>query len=403
MKFFKSFEFIALLAMLMGISAFGIDAILPAFPALVQEFNLYNERANDVQLVVYVFMFGFSIMQLFFGVLADFFGRKKLLLLGVGIYIFASFSVIFVESFQALLWARFFQGVGLAAPRVLSQAVVRDVVSGREMSRIMSFSMMVFLLVPVLAPSIGQMTLSFGNWHSIFYLFMFFGVLTFIWVFLRLPETLLVEKRNPPNMAGLLAAVKICFTHRPTFLYMMILGALFSMMMIYIGQAEQIYGGAVYGLGEKFALAFAVTSLGMVLASFVNSQIVLRVGMHRIVFFALLAMVLGDSILLISAFLFAGKPPLWMFMPLLMFHLFCFSMSMPNLNSLILEPHGKIAGTISAMAGTIMSVIGILVAQLVASQFNGSVFPLAMGWFCLSLLAMCGNYVVNHLTRESKA
>lgn len=175
MKFFKSFEFIALIATLMGISAFGIDAILPAFPAFAQDFALHGERANDVQLVVYVFMFGFSIMQLFFGVLADFFGRKYLLLCGLTVYVMASISVLFIDSFQALLWARFWQGVGLAAPRVLTQAVVRDAVSGREMSRIMSFSMMVFLLVPILAPSIGQLTLSLGNWHSVFYLFVCFG------------------------------------------------------------------------------------------------------------------------------------------------------------------------------------------------------------------------------------
>lgn len=399
MKFFKSFEFIALIATLMGISAFGIDAILPAFPAFAQDFALHGERANDVQLVVYVFMFGFSIMQLFFGVLADFFGRKYLLLCGLTVYVMASVSVLFIDSFQALLWARFWQGVGLAAPRVLTQAVVRDAVSGREMSRIMSFSMIVFLLVPILAPSIGQLTLSLGNWHSVFYLFVLVGILTFLWVALRLPESLPIEKRNPPNMQRLMAALKTCFTHRQTLVYMLILSAMFSMMMIYIGQAEQIYGSAVYGLGEKFALAFAVTALGMVAASVVNAQIVMRLGMHRIAFWALLAMVIGDGFLLVNALLFGGKPPLWIFIPLLMFHMFCFSLTMPNLNSLILEPHGGIAGTISAMVGTIMSVIGLAVAHLVSGQFNGTVFPLAIAWFVLSLLANLGNYYVNRLMR----
>lgn len=402
MRFFKSVEFVLLVAALMGISAFGIDAVLPAFPVFAQEFALDGERSNQVQWVVYVFMLGFSLTPIVFGTLADFLGRKKLLLLGLGIYVLASLAVLWVETFQGLLVARFWQGVGLSAPRVLSQAVVRDVVSGREMSRLMSFSMAVFLLVPIIAPFIGQITLVLANWRAIFILFVVLGVGIFIWIVCRLPETLPQARRKAVQLSVLQSALSTCFRHRPTALYMLILGALFAMMMTYIGQAEQIYGGAVYGLGDKFALAFAVSALGMAAASFLNSRLVMRLGMHRIVFWALALMLCSDFGLLVAALFCAGKPPLWLFMPLLMLHLFCFSMSMPNLNSLILEPHGKISGTISAVSGTLMSILGLSIAQFVASHFNGTVFALVIGWFVLSAFANIANFYVNRLTYHNK-
>lgn len=395
MRFFKSFEFVLLLAALMGLSAFGIDAVLPTFPELSATFSLHND--NRIHWVVYVFMLGFSLMQLLFGILADFLGRKRLLLLGLLIYALASLSVFLVESFAGLLCLRFLQGAGLAAPRVISQAVVRDVISGREMARVLSFSMMVFLLVPVLAPSVGQVFLMLGSWKVIFYLFAFLGLLMIFWVALRLPETLPYEKRNAPNLRNLKNALLLCFVHRPTFVFMMLLSALFAMMMIYIGQAEQIYGSSVYRLGERFVFAFGATALGMVLASFVNSQVVMRLGMHRIVFFSLSVMLVVDSLLLLSALYFSGKPPLFVFMVLLIAHFFCYGLTMPNVNSLILEPHGRTSGAIAAISGTLMSLLGLAIAEFVSKQFNGTVLPLAWGFWGLVLLAWLGNFYVGRL------
>lgn len=396
--YFKSFGFIVLLAALSGLSAFGIDGVLPAFPEMKRFFGLDEARGNDIQLVVYVFMLGFAMMQLLFGVMADFFGRKRLLLAGIVIYVLASVLIIFTNDFQHFLWLRFLQGAGLAAPRVIAMAVVRDVVSGREMSRILSFVTMVFLLVPIFAPSIGQLAIHFGDWHTVFYLLVVAGIGMLVWVGVRLPETLPKAARKPPNVGNIVNALKMCFVHRPTLVYMLMLGMMFGMMMTYIGQSEQIYGSEVYQLGDKFALAFAVTALGMVAASFLNSQLVMRLGMRRIVFFALLLMLTVDSVLLVSALLTGGKPPLGLFMGLLIVHLFCFSMSMPNLNSLILEPHGAIAGTVSAVVGTLMSVFGVVLASQIARYFDGTVLPLAFGWVALSVLCNVSNVYVNRLS-----
>lgn len=401
MRFFQSFEFIALLAALMGLSALGIDAVLPAFGDISRVFGLAGKNANDVQLVVYVFMFGFASMQLFFGIMADFLGRKSLLLAGLACYTAASLSIIFVNDFDSLLLARFIQGAGLAAPRVLSQAIVRDVVSGRAMSRIMSFTMLVFLLVPIFAPAIGQLAIKLGDWHSIFYLFTILGVITAIWTARRLPETLAKEERRAPNFARIGEGLKICFTHRPTLIYTIMLGLQFGMMMTYIGQAEQIYGRDVYQLGDKFALAFAITALGMVAASFSNANLVMKLGMHRIVFWSLLLMAGADVVLLGVSLPTHGKPPLVLFVALLIVHMFCFSMVTPNLNSLVLEPFSHIAGTVAAVVGTLMTILGAGIGTLIAHHYNETVLPLAVGWLVLSGCNNLLNIYVNRLTRPA--
>lgn len=400
MGFFRTFAFIAMLAAMMGLSALGIDAVLPAFQAISQEFDLTGTRENDIQQMVYLFMLGFAIMQLLFGVMADFLGRKVLLITGILVFVAASVASIFISSFEGLLIARFIQGAGLAAPRVLSQTVVRDIASGRAMSRIMSFAMMVFLLVPILAPTVGQFMLTLGNWHTIFYLFAGLGLALAVWVSVQLPETLPKHHRRKPTLSNITDALKTCFIHRPTLVYMIMLCLLFTMMMTYIGLSEQIYGRDVYQLGAKFPLAFAATAMGMVFAAFVNARIVVRVGMRQIIFWALIFMLINDLVLVGVSLLNHGKPPLWFFMPSLIVHLFCFGMSMPNLNSLVLEPHGKIAGTVAAVVGTLMTIAGVILAFFIARQFNNNVYPLAIGWFTLSLLANCANlYVIRYQQR----
>lgn len=402
MRYFKSYYFVVLVAAMMGISAFGTDAILPIFPIVGDLYNLKGENANSVQLLVYVFMFGFSLTQLAFGLLADFLGRKPILLLGLTIYTLASFAICFVNSFNGLLWIRFFQGIGLAAPRVLALAVVRDVMSGREMARVNSFAMMIFLLVPILAPYIGQIFTNFLGWQSVFYLFAFCGIVLMFSISRFLPETLPKPIRKKPNLVVILEMLKVSFTHRPTFIYMLIMSLMFSMMMIYIGQAEQIYGSVVYKLGDKFALAFAATALGMVFASYLNSRIVVRYSLHRIVYYALLFNLIADWTLLGISLISGGKPPFFVFLILMIIHMFFGNLCMPNINAIVLHPYHKTAGTVSAVIGTVMSILGLGIAHFVAGQFNGTVIPLALGFALILSTVFCLNLYVNKLTKPVK-
>lgn len=397
--FFRSWHFIALIAIMTGLSALSIDAVLPAFPDLTQAFALPPEAENRIQLMVFVFMLGFAIMQLVFGILTDIFGRKMLILLGIGIYVLASAATFFISDYDWLLLARFMQGAGIAAPRVVSMAVVRDVSHGREMSRILSFVTMVFLIIPAVAPFIGQFVLSFGNWHSIFWLFILIGMAVLVWTAWVLPETLPPESRRAFNVASLHEAMRQIIRHRPTLVCMGIIGMMFSMMMTYISQAEQIFQRDVYALGDKFPIVFALVTIGMFAASLINSKVVMQRGMQRVILLALISMVAIDALLLFATMLGGGKPPLPVFMTLLIAHLFCFGLIMPNLNSLILEPHHKIAGTVSALIGSLMSVLGIGIAQQISSRFDGTLYPFAIGYFSIATLAL----VAFGWVRRSKA
>lgn len=397
--FFRSWHFIALMAVLSGLSALSIDAVLPAFPELTAAFALPPEEENRIQNMVFMFMLGFALMQFVFGVLTDIFGRKKLVCLGIGIFIIASASTFFISDFEWLLLARFMQGVGVAAPRVISMAITRDVMSGREMSRTLSFITMVFLMIPVFAPSIGQLALKLGDWHSIFWLFIVIGLALLAWVVTTLPETLPREARRPFRLQSLKDALLEVARHPPTVIAMLMQGMMFSMMMSYISQAEQIFQRDVYALGDWFPIVFALATSGMFAASMLNARLVMKAGMRRVIWIALIAMVGVDILLFLATFANGGKPPLALFLALLIAHLFCFSLTMPNLTSLILEPHQRIAGTVSALIGSLMSIIGIVIAHAVASQFDGTLHTFATSYLLISGCALFAFYWVNRLNR----
>ncbi|SUO95786.1 multidrug effflux MFS transporter [Suttonella ornithocola] len=384
-NYFQSVSFIALIAAMMGLTAFTIDAMLPAFGEMTKAFSLPKNQANKIQYVVFAYMFGFATMQPIFGFLGDALGRKWTLISGIGLFVIASAAVFFINEFKWLLVARFVQGMGLAAPRVLSTAIVRDVASGREMARIMSYAVMVFMIVPMLAPSIGQLTMQAGGWHAIFRLFVFAGLLVIIWILYQLPETLIPEERARLNIKSIKAAFIQCLGHSATVIQLIIIGMIFAMTMTYIGQAEQIFGRDIYHLGDKFPLIFALNFSGLIAASFLNSRWVLLHGMQRIIRIATLAMSANAIILVFLSWIYAGIPPLWFFLPLLITHFFFQGLLMPNLNTLILVPHRNIAGTASAIIGAGMTIIGAVLGGQIASHFNATLYPLTLGLMVLSL------------------
>lgn len=387
-SFFRSWHFIALVAAMTGLSALSIDAILPAFPELTRAFALPADQENRIQHMVFMFMLGFSLMQFVFGILTDIFGRKKLIIIGILIYVSASAATFFIRQYDMLLAARFMQGVGIAAPRVIAMAVVRDVSHGRDMSRILSFVTMVFLIIPALAPFVGQFMLMLGDWHNIFWLFIVIGMATVLWTALVLPETLPVQARRPFNRASLQDAMRQVIRHRPTLVCMALIGMMFGMMMTYISQAEQIFQRDVYALGDKFPIVFGSVTVGMFVASMLNTRLVMRFGMQRLIVCALCVMVGIDALLLSVTVLSDGKPPLTVFVLLLIAHLSCFSLIMPNLNSLVLEPHHRIAGTVSALIGSLMSIVGIGIAQQISGRFNGTLYPFTIGYFTIAVAAL---------------
>ena len=268
-------EFIALMAMLMALNALAIDIMLPGLQEIGAALGVESE--NHRQYVVSAYLLGFGVAQLAYGPISDRFGRRRPMLVGLTIYVISSLAVVAAPSFAGLLALRFIQGLGSAAMRVITISIVRDIYGGRAMAEVMSLIMMVFMVVPVIAPGTGQIILLFGDWHLIFVFMAVVALAVAIWMYVRLPETLHPEDVRPFTVSSVLSGFRIVLTNRVALCYtiasMFIFGALFG----FINSAQQVYVG-IYGLGVWFSAAFAAVAVFMALSSFVNSRLVGRFG-----------------------------------------------------------------------------------------------------------------------------
>ncbi|HLQ17570.1 MAG TPA: MFS transporter, partial [Tabrizicola sp.] len=273
-------EFVALVAMLFATIAISIDAMLPALPEIAA--TLSPDAPNAAQLVVTSFVLGMGIGTLFTGPLSDAFGRKRVILVGSGLYALAALACYFAPSLEILLAARLLQGLAAAAPRTVAIAMVRDLFSGREMAKIMSFVMMIFTIVPALAPLMGQGIIALGGWHAIFLAYILFAGLSMLWLGLRQPETLPPANRRPLHLATLWSGTKELFTHRvvvvTTLLQTLTLACLFATLSSLQGIFERQFDRA-----ETFPLWFAVIAVASMGGSLLNSRIVMSLGMRRVV------------------------------------------------------------------------------------------------------------------------
>lgn len=376
-------EFIALIAALMALNAMAIDVMLPALPYMGEALGVIEE--NDRHFVITAFMLGLGSAQLLVGPLSDRFGRRAPLLLGMGLYVVASLGAAIAADFNTLLFMRFLQGVGAAGTRVVAQSVVRDRYSGREMAEIMSLTFMVFMAVPIIAPSIGQVLLLTGPWQTIFVFMGLLGMVSLVWTLLRLPETLTPERRRPLEVVVILQGFAMVGRNRQALGYglaaMFVFGALYG----FITTSQQIFVD-VYGLGVLFPVAFGAMAGMLAVAAFLNSRIVRRFGMRRI---SHVAMVLftGLSALWVCLSLL-GLLPFWVFYVLLVAVMFMFGISMSNMNTIAMEPLGAVAGTASAVFGFAQTVGGAIIGTLIGQQFNGTTTPTAAGYFFCGLLAL---------------
>jgi len=376
-------EFIALMAALMALNALAIDVMLPALPYMGEALGVSHE--NERQFVITAYMIGMGVAQLAFGPLTDRFGRRAPLLVGIGVYIVAVIIAAFAPSFTMLLVLRFIQGLGAASVRVITTAVVRDRYSGREMAEVMSLVFMVFMAIPVIAPSIGQVLLLTGPWQTIFLFMGGLALVFWFWTFKRLPETLPLDKRRPLSMKGVTEGFRIVFTNRVAISYglagMFLFGALFG----FISSSQQIYVD-IYGLGVYFPVAFALVAGLMAVSSFTNSKVVRRVGMRRLSHGAMLTFTVVSGIWL--AFAMSGFLPLWLFFSLLCVIMFSFGWSASNMNSLSMEPLGAVAGTAASVFGFIQTVGGALIGGYIGQLFDGTTIPAAAGYFTMGVMSL---------------
>ncbi|WP_036840132.1 multidrug effflux MFS transporter [Pleomorphomonas oryzae] len=379
-------ETVALIAALMGLTALAIDTMLPALPAIGSSFGIVE--ANELQLVVYAYMIGFGIAQVIYGPLSDVWGRRPLVIGGLVILIAGAIVSAVATSFDHLLIARVLQGIGAAALRVIAISIIRDRYDGREMARVLSFTMMVFMVVPVLAPTFGTLLLALAGWRTIFATMAALAVAVGLWFYIRMPETLHPEFRRPLSVRSILDAALICFTNRAAVGYSLAIGLLFAMLMGFIGSAEQILGSDGYHLGVLFPAAFASVAITGGVAAFVNSRLVRTWGMHRLSHGSHMIHVALTAVFFITAHLWNGLPPLWLFMALMVAMQFFFFIAISNYNALALDPLGEVAGTASSLIGAFTTLLGTVGGALIGQAFDGTVAPLSAGFFSLSALTL---------------
>lgn len=377
-------EFVALVALLMSLAAFSIDSILPAFGHIQQEFGVVD--GNDLQLVVYAYMAGFGIMQLFFGPVADVVGRRPTLMAGLAIYVVGTGLALVADGFHMLLVARFVQGTGAAAARVLVVTLVRDRYSGREMARVMSLVMMLFITVPIIAPAVGSAILAASEWHMIVVAMFVMAVLIFTWFALRMPESLNPAYRKPAAVGPILVDVRRILSSRLSFGYASAIMLMQGCIMIYIGLAAQVFETDGYRLGPVgFPLVFGLLGVMQGVASYLNSRLVGRFGMRRMSHAALCGFCVTTGLLLVIALAAGGLPPLSVFVGLLAVSHFLFSLTMPNFNAMAMDELGDIAGTASSFIGFYSTVASAITGALISRTFDGTVIPLCGGYLGLGL------------------
>ncbi|WP_170395960.1 multidrug effflux MFS transporter [Ruegeria arenilitoris] len=379
----SSGEFIALVAMMFATIAFSIDSMLPALPEIGAQ--LSPDDINDAQLILTSFVLGMGIGTFFVGPLSDAFGRKPVIYVGSAFYILSAAVAWASSSLELLLFARVAQGIGCAAPRVVAMAIIRDLYSGREMARIVSIAMMIFTLVPAVAPMLGAGMIAIAGWRGIFVSFILFSVITVIWLGLRLPESLRPENRRPLRLPLMTAAAREMFAH-PTvrvsiFVQSLCLGMLFTMLTM----VQPVYD-VIHDSADSFPFWFGFVALMAGSASLLNAALVIRVGMRRLVTWAL-----GAQIAITIGVITLNMMPLsanlnfavFVFWQTSIF--FMAGMTMGNLNAIAMEPMGHIAGMAASVIGAFSTVLAAAIAAPIGQMFDGSLYPLTTGILVMSV------------------
>ena len=380
-------EFIILVSIMFGMIAFGTDTMLPAFPDIAKDLELLN--VNKAQLIISSFILGTGLGQLISGPISDTFGRKPIITIGLMIFILACIAAYYAETLEMMLVARFIQGLGISAPRTVTMALIRDLYSGRKMAQVMSLAMAIFVLVPALAPSIGQLLFINFGWRSIYMAFIAFALIGLLWLNLRQPETLPFEQRKKLSSTEFLSAFKVVITNTAVVKYTVTLALGFGTLFGYLNSAQQIFVDTL-GAGMKFPMYFAIISILAAPASFMNAALVMKYGMKLLstIGFALQIIFAIITILIINQDFISME---WLLVICISWSVIAFFLKglyFGNLNALAMEPMGEIAGMASAIIGASATMLGILIAIPIGLAFNGTATPVLFGYITCSSLAL---------------
>ena len=378
-------EFVTLLAFMVSIVAMATDVMLPALQEMGNDLGVTDP--NDAQLVVTSLFVGFAVGQFLAGPLSDRYGRRPIIIGGYVVFVVGCGLSLIADSLDVMLAGRVLQGVGAAAPRVVSISLIRDGYEGRAMAKVMSVIMSVFILVPALAPSIGQGVMVFGGWPATFVLLLLMAVTACLWFGLRQPETLAPENQRPLTLSVLASGCAEAMRNPVVIGFTAATGCVFGAFLSYLSSAQQIFE-QTFGVGDDFPLYFAAAALSIGAASVLNSLLVMRYGMRLLSTLALSGLVTLSAMFLILLLVTNQTPVVWQFMAWIMPSFFCVGLLFGNLNALAMEPLGHMAGLGSALVGSVSTVMSIPAGWLIGNLYDGTVIPMVSGFMCLGAAAL---------------
>ena len=385
-KILSRTEFVALMAMLFATIAFSIDAMLPALPDIAAE--LTPDNPNRAQLILTSFVLGMGVGTMFTGPLSDAFGRKPVIVGGAVLYIVSSALAWAGHSLELVLAARVLQGLGAAGPRVVALAIIRDLYEGRHMAQLMSFVMLVFTLVPALAPAVGAGIIAISSWRAIFLAFVLFSVISVLWLMLRQQETLPEEARRPFRLPVLWAGIVEVLTLRQVLVTTAALSLIFGMLFTVLSTTQPVFD-ETFARAATFPFWFAVIALIAATGSILNARIVMVFGMRRVAAGALLGQMILSAGMVAFGLLEGWSAPLAfpIFVGWTASVFFIVGLTIGNLNALAMVPLGHIAGMAASIIGSVSTVLAVVVAVPLGLAFDGTPLPGALGVLVCAFVA----------------
>ncbi len=393
-------EFIVLTAFMISLVAMTTDIMLPGLALIAT--NLGQADPNAGHLVVSVLFAGFALGQLIVGPLSDSYGRRAVIHGSYAVFIIGSLLCLFASSFEMLLAGRVLQGLGMSGPRIVAVAIVRDGFEGRAMARIMSFVMAVFILVPAVAPAIGQLVIALSGWRATFTLLLVIAAISWTWFGLRQPETLAVADRRAFSLKNIFQGIGTIARNRAALGYTLCAGLMFGPFLAYLSLAQQIFQGS-YDKGDAFALWFAVAALSIGAASILNSALVERLGMKFLSNLALFWVSIAAALFMVAVVAWNGLPPFVLFMAWIIATFFAMGLLFGNLNALAMEPLGRMAGLGAAVVGALSTLVSIPIGFTISENFDNGVGPLVAGFGLMAVIALLVGRWASHPSGQAAA
>ena len=383
-KFTSQFEFILLMACLMSIVALSIDTILPALQPIGS--SVGTKTPNENQLLITMIFLGLGFGQLIFGPISDSFGRKPVVYIGFGVFVLASFLCIYAPNIEIMVLGRIFQGIGLSASRSISIAMIRDRFEGDYMAKIMSFVVTIFILVPIIAPSLGKFLLDNFGWESIFYSQLVFGILVLIWFWKRQPETLPQIYKKKFSFSIFTQGSVEFLKHRSALIYTMISGLATGSFMVFLSTSQHIFE-VQYGLINEFPYIFGALAFSVGLATFTNGALVVKFGMRKLVnIFIVVFSITSLSYTLL--YFGTSNPDISILICFLGIQFFSVGFLFGNVRSLAMQPLGHIAGIGAAINGFVSTIMAVPIATLIGGFIETTALPLFVGFTVCGFISL---------------